>query len=688
MLTHSKCLYAAPFLLILATQPALHAQDAPAIKVSEEATNAVKKADLSKEPAAAPPSPIAVKAPTPVLGTADTTTLATWNGGQLTNTETSSILATRRPAGAANLSPEQFDTAGRTAQTDVVKQLALEKILLSKARAAGVDESHPAVARALATQEEALLNRLYFQDQVAPQLNQLTEKVAQEYYNDNIDRLFTTPATTNIRAVHISTYEQVTTEEGDTLAGLAERISGSKTAATRIVEGKAPYFARGTSPEVDDKVLSSPLEQGEVLYVPMDDDAVSSAGKFASALRAKLVSGQKIDKVVAETRDEDFTVSVTQPLDLDNSASLYDSLSEAARQLGTTTVSQVIKTPSGFNILVMEDATTTKTTGFDEVKAELVQRVSTDESQRKETIERTREMVFNKLFSKYNVEINRPVVGRSNYLGTDPLSTNTMIAKVDDLTYTLEDFLSDLRMTGKDWGQLTEEERLEVVRVAPKLSSYVIAKEARSIGIQNSEAFKTAISGVAESQIVAQYKKQTNDPAKNRVTEAMLREYYETNLDKYTSAAQVTLRELSKRINMTLAPAAKAEQIDKARQSLNEIRGRINSQEDFAQLARRESEAISTRSKGGLIGTVAETFRGEAFKNQVRQLKPGEVSQPFLYGSEVMIIRIDDRTAPTAQAFEEVRRQLMQDYAATEPRKRAQQETADILKEAEFKITF
>ncbi len=614
--------------------------------------------------------------------------LATWNGGELTREEVSSTLAHRRPAEFQHVSPHQFATLPRKSKEEVVKRLAWEQVLLQKAREAGISETTPEVAKAISSQDQALLNRIYYEKEIVPALNNLTEKVAREFYDKNLDERFTQPAQTVIRALHVSTYEMVTAEEGDTLTELATQISGSAEAAKRILHAVSPFYLRQTPAELDDKVLSSPLTAGEVVLVPLNEDAVSSATRLAERLREKLVDGRTIDELAAETKDEDFVVSATEPVRFSSAAGFWDELTRTANTMEGTSISEVVKTPMGLNILVIEDRTTTKVVDFDAVKGQLVEKVTTDEEQRRQTVEQTREEILDRLWKKYNVQVNRNAISRANYQGADALTTDTAIVQVDDFKYTLNDFLSDIRLTGKDWGQLTEAERMEVVKVAPAITNHVIAREARDLKLTNDPEYKQAIDGIIESEIVAEYRRRNLDPGNARVTDAELRSYYNDHLDKYTSAAQVTLREISKRINMTLPPATKAEEIEKAKASLSEIRSRITSEEDFAQLARRESQAISTRSRGGLIGTVNDDFRGEAFKNQLRQLKPGEISEPFLYGSEVMIVRLDDRTAPTVQPFEEVRRRIMVDYAQTEPAAQKSRAMNRSLDEAGFKIAF
>lgn len=661
----------------------------PVIRADEEATKASKTSDLVSrfQNANKSKTPVDTNRIVPLFAQEEPVPVAKWDGGQLTNTEVSATLAIVRPSNIRVISPEQFATLNRVRQVETVKQLAYEQVLLQKARAAGIDEKTSSIATILQMQEDALLNRLYYQQKVEPRIEELKKKAAKDYYDANKDELYTRPAFDFIRTLHVSTYEMVTAEEGDTLVGIAEGITGDAANASKIRQGVPPYYMRDVPAELDDDVLSSPLTAGEILFVPMNDDARASATALAESLREKLLDGEDIDKI-AESVNDDLQVTATQPLNFSSDFNYYDGLKEAADALGETTVSQVVKTPAGLNILALQDSTTTEVIPFADIQEQLEASIAASQDEQRKAIEETRKETLDSLWEKYNVKVNEDIIARTNYTGADPLTSDTVIAEADDFKYTLDQFLNDLRLTGKDWGQLTREERMNVIKISPVITNYLMVKDARAIGLEDNEQFKKQLEVIAMSEIVAAYNRQQADPDDNRVSKEELQAFYTDNLDNYTSPAQVTLRELSKRINMTLPPAQKAESIEKAKKALEEIRSRIHSEEDFAQLARRESQAISTRSRGGIIGTVPDNFRGEAFKNQLRQLKPGEVSEPFLYGSEVMIIRMDDRIAPTVQPFEEVRRRVMHDYARTMPDKLKNQKRDKALEEANFELLF
>src|SRR5690606_33146939 len=129
-----------------------------------------------------------------------------------------------------------------------------------------------------------------------------------------------------------------------------------------------------------------------------------------------------------------------------------------------------------------------------------------------------------------NLQINTEALSRPNYLGSDPLSTSTIIVQTDGFEYNLAQYLSDLRLTGKDWSQLTRQERLDLLQMAPSIVSFLAVTESKAQGLDKTEDYQETMKGIAISEIVAQYQKTANQAA-NQVTTEDLRAYYNDNLD-------------------------------------------------------------------------------------------------------------------------------------------------------------
>ena len=148
------------------------------------------------------------------------------------------------------------------------------------------------------------------------------------------------------------------------------------------------------------------------------------------------------------------------------------------------------------------------------------------------------------------------------------------------------------------------------------------------------------------------------------------------------------MREITKRVNQSQTPAERAKATEKAKEELTALRKNISTAEDFEQIARRESQSIATRSRGGLIGEVSPDFRGPTVRNVIEQLKPGEISEPFLYGTEVQMLKMDARTPAVPKPFEEVARQVRNDYNKSIPGQSEADKREAVLKEVGFTLKF
>ena len=117
---------------------------------------------------------------------------------------------------------------------------------------------------------------------------------------------------------------------------------------------------------------------------------------------------------------------------------------------------------------------------------------------------------------------------------------------------------------------------------------------------------------------------------------------------------------------LVLAQTSESDQ-ERARETLENLRHRAQNGEEFSQLARQYSANPQTAMQGGLWGTFPKNQIPEFLQPYLRNLKLGEVSEPFFFDDGGHIIKIDDdqaiiegliRESRTAQAV----RQLIDEY--------------------------
>jgi peptidyl-prolyl cis-trans isomerase SurA len=143
------------------------------------------------------------------------------------------------------------------------------------------------------------------------------------------------------------------------------------------------------------------------------------------------------------------------------------------------------------------------------------------------------------------------------------------------------------------------------------------------------------------------------------ISEDEARAYYDAHPKTFTSAANVTLREILLNIPQTTTPSGEqatsvaADEATLAR--AQEIRERVTKGgEDFGRVAAEVSDAPS-KANGGLIGPIDQSELSPAVQELLAKSKPGDVSEPLRTPRGYQLIRLESATTSTQQPFEEVR---------------------------------
>lgn len=144
------------------------------------------------------------------------------------------------------------------------------------------------------------------------------------------------------------------------------------------------------------------------------------------------------------------------------------------------------------------------------------------------------------------------------------------------------------------------------------------------------------------------------------LTEEEARQYYRTHPDAFMKAPTVTLREIlvavpvdtvggQAVVNVAADEAAKAK-IDAARE-------RVTKGEDFVKIVGEISDS-GTKANGGLVGPVVIADLSPALKDIFQKMKPGDVSEVVRTQRGYQVFRLETRTEPELEAFDQVREQI------------------------------
>lgn len=611
------------------------------------------------------------------LRTTESRVLATWTGGELTTDQLSATIALRRTANAPSTSIDAVLALPPDRLAEVIRDVVYEELMYERAKQEGITAETTGIRERIQQFRSDALNKAYYDLIVYPKLEQMDEKRARDYYEENKNRIYTIQDLNAVREIWLSAYKLYTVKEGDTIDKIAERESGDVQAAIRILR-MDPYkyprlserAARGDVPFVQPK-------PGEKLLVPLNKDERTSKAALAARIAMEATPANFMSLI-----DRYSDSQSTQPKPFLMEPGYAPELRGIVEGLDKDDITSPVEHAHGWSIFHVADKQLSRTLTYEEVRERnLIPRQA--EEKRRSDQEVINEMVSG-LITKHKVEFNEPVLKRGDDQGTDPLTADTWVARTPGFTYTLGQMRRDLTPAMRTWNSMNFEERLQFVKTSPTLLNHLSRVEAEALGLDKTEDFRKMMHSKEVSEISAEYMKRLLRPGPPKEEE--LREYYNQHLDKYTSPALVTVREITRRVNLGQPPEQRKEAIEKAKKELGALRSQIRSLADFEQTARRESQALSTRAHGGFIGTVPISFRGEMFRNELEQLQPGQVSEPFLYGAEVMIVRLDDSKPPLVRAFDEVRWQVRVDFMRETPRKRFEEDQERTLREANFQL--
>ena len=172
--------------------------------------------------------------------------------------------------------------------------------------------------------------------------------------------------------------------------------------------------------------------------------------------------------------------------------------------------------------------------------------------------------------------------------------------------------------------------------------------------IQESEGLtEREVRRMIERQMLSQRTMQLEILDRVRLTEAEAREYYDANIEDYTTPATAALREI-----LIAVPRAARTSADQAAKSEAEgIVARLRKGEDFATLAANVSNSPSS-ANGGRVGPLLVSEYAEPIQEIIRTLEVGEVADPIRSRQGYQILMLDLRIDAYVRPFDELRDEI------------------------------
>ena len=169
---------------------------------------------------------------------------------------------------------------------------------------------------------------------------------------------------------------------------------------------------------------------------------------------------------------------------------------------------------------------------------------------------------------------------------------------------------------------------------------------------------------VQPEQVKVRYIELTRAAAAQSVAadEAELRAIYEQRQASYRTAEQREARH----ILLDLPPDASQEQTEAVRAQIEQLRTRIIAGEDFAEVARADSQDPGSAPAGGALGTVGRGMMDPAFEEAAFALEQGELSEPVRSRFGWHLIEVTGVQAEQVRSFEDARADVLDEYRSAQ----------------------
>ncbi len=595
--------------------------------------------------------------------------VATYDGKELTMSELEFVVQYRMPRdqrffGVPDLNMLSADHLKVLTESVIAEELIYEKAMKEKFELS--EEAKERIARA----KEQLAVRELYRMEIEDKVSEITEEEARKIYQDNLD-MYTRPFKFDLKQILLLKFEKYTVKEGDTLESIAKKISGdvSKIEDIRKADTFEPRYVK---PEDREKILFEPLREGEELLVPMSKEKKEEVYKKIQEIHKGLQEGADFDDFVEKFSEVKVSKKVV-PSQVDPPPHL--ALIEAAKKTAEGEFSDVFETEVGYRIIKILSKEEKQIIPFEQVKENIILR---------ETSQKRNEYAADYLMNL--VKSSNLVKTYPKVLGDDKASTSAVVAEVGDVKITKEEFLKQLERYVANLP--TPEEKLDELYRLADVRRIVLPAEAEKKDMDEKETFKEAFEELKIQLVADAYLRNLYDK-EIKVADEALQKYYEENIERYTIPRMYKVRQIMKRVHPEFSNLSDSEQEkvrEKRLEEMKKIREKIKSAEDFARMAEEYSEDPGTRNKGGDLGYVPESYRG-GFDGKIKDMKAGDISEPFIMGAFAYLIMVEDVKEPEKQPFEEVKTRVERAWLTSQQQQIKKNLEETVLEEANVKIT-
>jgi parvulin-like peptidyl-prolyl isomerase len=206
----------------------------------------------------------------------------------------------------------------------------------------------------------------------------------------------------------------------------------------------------------------------------------------------------------------------------------------------------------------------------------------------------------------------------------------------------------------------------------------LLAEKARALKLDREKEFQEEAKKIEDDSLSMSLQAQFYVPV--TVSEKEIEEEYQKKSFDYRKDPTRKVRYIFVEFGQNPTAEKKAE----ARKKANELRVRAQRGEDFAELARKYSDANSA-AQGGDIGYIGRGKLQAAFEQAVWSLALWEISEPVLTKYGYCVIRVEDEKGPSVTPLEELKESIRSSLMAKKRRDAVFYFRSDVSREGLFR---
>ncbi len=160
------------------------------------------------------------------------------------------------------------------------------------------------------------------------------------------------------------------------------------------------------------------------------------------------------------------------------------------------------------------------------------------------------------------------------------------------------------------------------------------------------------LSQIEQSKIIEKFIEEKIMPTIS-VTDEEVKAYFDENPDEFKVPERVNASHILLKVDPDASDAAKAEALNE----IKDIKSKLDNGEDFAELAKENSDCPSS-AKGGELGFFARGQMVKPFEDAAFALAPGEISDVVETRFGYHIIKLQEKETATTLAYEDIKEKL------------------------------